>query len=88
MQITKYFGISSGHFTRKWTQFARASEWYMKLQIGSDLWVHFADTFNHPYTHISSLQRKDFKDSSGAKPGTLFPFPELWEPIETEVNYA
>ncbi|CAG7847601.1 Probable exocyst complex component sec8 [Serendipita indica DSM 11827] len=30
--------------------------------------------------------RKDFKDSSGAKPGTLFPFPELWEPIEAELR--
>jgi len=31
-------------------------------------------------------QRKDFRDSSGAKPGAMFPFPELWEPVEAEVN--
>ncbi|KAG9054799.1 hypothetical protein FS842_004091 [Serendipita sp. 407] len=30
--------------------------------------------------------RKDFKDASGSKPTVIFPFPELWEPIETELR--
>ncbi|KAG8832176.1 hypothetical protein FRC17_001816 [Serendipita sp. 399] len=30
--------------------------------------------------------RKDFKDASGSKPSTIFPFPELWEPIEAELR--
>ncbi|PVF94506.1 hypothetical protein CPB86DRAFT_833230 [Serendipita vermifera] len=30
--------------------------------------------------------RKDFKDTSGAKPGTIFSFPELWEPIDAELK--
>ncbi|CAG8601119.1 15253_t:CDS:10 [Acaulospora colombiana] len=33
-----------------------------------------------------SLRRKDFKDISGAKPGTIFSFPELWEPIDAELK--
>jgi exocyst complex component 4 len=31
------------------------------------------------------FQRKDFKDSSGAKPGTLFPLTDVWLPIQAEV---
>ncbi|KAG5635065.1 hypothetical protein H0H81_012546 [Sphagnurus paluster] len=30
--------------------------------------------------------RRDFKDSSGTKPGSLFPLAELWAPIQTEVR--
>ncbi|KIY45798.1 hypothetical protein FISHEDRAFT_48635 [Fistulina hepatica ATCC 64428] len=30
--------------------------------------------------------RRDFKDSSGAKPGALFPLAEVWIPIQTEVQ--
>ncbi|KAL5535762.1 SEC8 [Sanghuangporus sanghuang] len=30
--------------------------------------------------------RRDFKDSSGAKPGNLFPLAEIWLPIQSEVR--
>ncbi|OAX44421.1 hypothetical protein K503DRAFT_678876 [Rhizopogon vinicolor AM-OR11-026] len=30
--------------------------------------------------------RKDFKDSSGAKPGSLFPLADVWLPIQAEVR--
>ncbi|KAJ3554644.1 hypothetical protein NM688_g3000 [Phlebia brevispora] len=30
--------------------------------------------------------RRDFKDSSGAKPGALFPLAEIWMPIQAEVR--
>ncbi|KAF7339621.1 Sec8 exocyst complex component specific domain-containing protein [Mycena sanguinolenta] len=30
--------------------------------------------------------RRDFKDSSGAKPGALFPLAEIWNPVQTEVR--
>ncbi|KAF8640668.1 hypothetical protein AX17_000325 [Amanita inopinata Kibby_2008] len=30
--------------------------------------------------------RRDFKDSSGTKPGTFFPLDEVWVPIQTEVH--
>ncbi|THH09197.1 hypothetical protein EW145_g2188 [Phellinidium pouzarii] len=30
--------------------------------------------------------RRDFKDSSGAKPGALFPLTEMWLPIQSEVR--
>ncbi|KAG9018863.1 hypothetical protein FRB90_008800 [Tulasnella sp. 427] len=30
--------------------------------------------------------RRDFKDSSGAKPGALFPLMDIWAPIQTEVR--
>ncbi|KAI0936742.1 hypothetical protein AcV5_004806 [Taiwanofungus camphoratus] len=30
--------------------------------------------------------RRDFKDSSGAKPGTLFPLAEVWMPVQAEVR--
>ncbi|KAJ7786127.1 exocyst complex component sec8 [Mycena metata] len=30
--------------------------------------------------------RRDFKDSSGAKPGSLFPLPEIWNPVQGEVR--
>ncbi|OCH94713.1 hypothetical protein OBBRIDRAFT_769063 [Obba rivulosa] len=30
--------------------------------------------------------RRDFKDSSGAKPGSLFPLAELWMPVQAEVR--
>ncbi|KAJ7225698.1 exocyst complex component sec8 [Mycena pura] len=30
--------------------------------------------------------RRDFKDSSGAKPGTLFPLAEIWNPVQAEVR--
>jgi exocyst complex component 4 len=33
-----------------------------------------------------SWQRKDFRDSLGAKSGAIFPFPELWEPLDAEVS--
>ena len=32
------------------------------------------------------MQRRDFRDSSGAKPGSIFPLNELWIPIQSEVN--
>lgn len=31
-------------------------------------------------------QRRDFKDSSGAKPGAVFPLAEMWLPIQGEVS--
>ena len=31
-------------------------------------------------------QRRDFRDSSGAKPGSIFPLNELWIPIQSEVS--
>ncbi|KAF8898925.1 exocyst complex component sec8 [Infundibulicybe gibba] len=30
--------------------------------------------------------RRDFKDSSGAKPGALFPLGEIWSPVQAEVR--
>ncbi|CAL1695106.1 unnamed protein product [Somion occarium] len=30
--------------------------------------------------------RRDFKDSSGAKPGSLFPLAEIWMPVQAEVR--
>ncbi|PCH33923.1 hypothetical protein WOLCODRAFT_135391 [Wolfiporia cocos MD-104 SS10] len=30
--------------------------------------------------------RRDFKDSSGAKPGSLFPLAEVWTPVQAEVR--
>ncbi|KAJ7102110.1 exocyst complex component sec8 [Mycena belliarum] len=30
--------------------------------------------------------RRDFKDSSGAKPGALFPLAEIWTPVQAEVR--
>ncbi|KAF7339799.1 Sec8 exocyst complex component specific domain-containing protein [Mycena venus] len=30
--------------------------------------------------------RRDFKDSSGAKPGALFPLAEIWNPVQAEVR--
>ncbi|GLB35982.1 putative vacuolar-sorting protein 54, of GARP complex [Lyophyllum shimeji] len=30
--------------------------------------------------------RRDFKDSSGTKPGSLFPLAEVWAPVQTEVR--
>ncbi|KXN85672.1 putative exocyst complex component sec8 [Leucoagaricus sp. SymC.cos] len=30
--------------------------------------------------------RRDFKDSSGAKPGSLFPLTEVWAPVQAEVR--
>lgn len=32
------------------------------------------------------LQRRDFKDTSGTKPGSLFPLAEIWAPIQAEVG--
>ena len=32
------------------------------------------------------LQRQDYRDSSGAKPGTVFPLAEMWLPIQGEVS--
>ena len=31
------------------------------------------------------IQRRDFKDSSGAKPGTLFPIADVWALVQAEV---
>ncbi|KAJ7169705.1 exocyst complex component sec8 [Mycena filopes] len=30
--------------------------------------------------------RRDFKDSTGGKPGSLFPLPEIWNPVQAEVR--
>ncbi|TFY68131.1 hypothetical protein EVG20_g3687 [Dentipellis fragilis] len=30
--------------------------------------------------------RRDFKDSSGAKPGSLFPLAEIWTPVQAEIR--
>ncbi|THH28293.1 hypothetical protein EUX98_g5894 [Antrodiella citrinella] len=30
--------------------------------------------------------RRDFKDSSGAKPGSLFPLAEIWAPVQAEIR--
>lgn len=38
------------------------------------------------YCNIAT-QRRDFKDSSGAKPGALFHLADLWTPLQTEVSY-
>lgn len=35
--------------------------------------------------YLMFLQRRDFKDSSGAKPGSLFSIAEAWTPVQTEV---
>ena len=32
------------------------------------------------------IQRRDFKDSSGTRPGTLFPLSEIWMPMQAEVS--
>lgn len=32
------------------------------------------------------MQRRDYKDSSGAKPGALFPLEEVWAPVQAEVS--
>lgn len=32
--------------------------------------------------------RRDYKDSSGAKPGMLFPLPEIWNHIQAEVHHV
>ncbi|CCL98507.1 uncharacterized protein FIBRA_00506 [Fibroporia radiculosa] len=32
------------------------------------------------------IQRRDFRDSSGAKPGSLFPLAEVWMPVQAEVR--
>ncbi|KAG8889462.1 hypothetical protein FRB98_004147 [Tulasnella sp. 332] len=34
----------------------------------------------------STMQRRDFKDSSGGKAGTLFPLLEIWDPMQTEIR--
>lgn len=39
---------------------------------------------NNTRSLLTYFQRRDFRDSSAAKPGVLFPFPELWEPIDAE----
>lgn len=41
---------------------------------------------DHPLTIIVNKQRRDFKDSSGAKPGALFPLVEIWNPVQAEVG--
>lgn len=33
-----------------------------------------------------AFQRRDYKDSSGAKPGTLFSLPEIWAHVQSEVR--
>ncbi|KAI0785469.1 Sec8 exocyst complex component-specific domain-containing protein [Irpex lacteus] len=30
--------------------------------------------------------RRDFKDSSGTKPGSLFPLAEIWDPVQAEIR--
>lgn len=32
------------------------------------------------------MQRRDFKDTSGAKPGSFFPLTEVWAPVQAEVS--
>lgn len=36
---------------------------------------------------VIHFQRRDFKDPSGAKPGTLFPMADVWLPIQAEVHF-
>lgn len=36
---------------------------------------------------VTHFQRRAFKDSSGAKPGTLFPIADVWLPIQAEVIF-
>ena len=38
------------------------------------------------YLWLILLQRRDFKDSSGAKPGALFPLTDMWQPLQSEVR--
>jgi len=47
---------------------------------GLDLWLVAADLFDF------YMQRRDFRDSSGAKPGSIFPLNELWIPVQSEVS--
>lgn len=35
---------------------------------------------------ICIAQRRDFKDPSGTKPGSLFPLSEIWTPVQIEVS--
>ena len=37
--------------------------------------------YYNPFT-----QRRDYKDSSGTRPGTLFPLSEIWAPVQAEVR--
>lgn len=32
------------------------------------------------------MQRRDFKDASGTKPGALFPLDDVWLAIQAEVS--
>jgi exocyst complex component 4 len=53
-------------------------------RVGSVSWVNI-------FLRDRSLQRyypqrRDFRDSSGTKPGALFPLAEIWMPIQAEVQ--
>lgn len=37
------------------------------------------------HSSLYLIQRRDFKDSSGAKPGTLFPIADVWALVQAEV---
>lgn len=56
----------------------------MRWRIELGRYVYSSRRTSELSSHVS--QRKDFRDSSGVKPGSLFQFPELWEPIEAEVS--
>jgi exocyst complex component 4 len=42
--------------------------------------VYLCDESLQPF-----FQRRDFKDSSGTRPGALFPLSEIWMPVQAEV---
>ncbi len=46
----------------------------------SQIDVYLCDESLQPF-----FQRRDFKDSSGTRPGALFPLSEIWMPVQAEV---
>lgn len=40
--------------------------------------------YDEPLQHVFP-QRRDFRDSSGTRPGALFPLSEIWMPVQAEV---
>lgn len=57
----------------------------MKWRRGSDRLVDFDAYFCEQSLQHPELQRRDFRDSSGTKPGALFPLGEIWMPVQAEV---
>ena len=51
-------------------------------RIGSVSRISVGSVISHYNTFT---QRRDFRDSSGTKPGALFPLSEIWMPVQAEV---